>query len=344
VTVTRQRRPTSARHRPALFAWLLVAVGGLALAAAASVALGARDVGLGSVVQALLDPTPNADVTVIREMRVPRTLLGMAVGAALALGGTLLQGVARNPLADPGVMGINSGAAAAVAISVLAVGSSPAGTQIWFAFAGAAIATVFVYSVASVGREGATPVKLALAGAAVTALCASVTSAIVLSDPDALDQLRMWQVGSLGGRNFEVLDQLVPYFLAGSAAALFTGRALNMLSLGDDLARSFGVRVSSTRALVFAIVTVLCGAATAACGPIVFVGLLIPHLARAITGPDYRWILAYSLVLGPILVLACDILGRVIAPSGETPVGVVVGIIGAPVFVALVRYRQVAQI
>ncbi len=186
--------------------------------------------------------------------------------------------------------------------------------------------------------------KLTLAGAAVTALCASVTSAIVLSDPDALDQLRMWQVGSLGGRNFSVFNQLVPYFLAGTVAALFTGRALNMLSLGDDLARSFGLRVPSTRALVFTIVTVLCGAATAACGPMVFVGLMIPHLARVITGPDYRWILAFSLVLGPILLLICDILGRVVAPSGEIPVGVVVGIIGAPVFVALVRYRQVVKV
>lgn len=345
MTSTRERRqaPTTQR-RPGLLPWLVLAIGLLFMVAVASVAYGARDVGFGTVIQAFVDPSPSADVTVIREMRVPRTLLGIAVGAALALGGTLLQGVARNPLADPGVMGINAGAAAAVALSVLALGYSPAGTHVWFAFAGAAVATVVVYTVASVGREGANPVKLALAGAAVTALCVSITSAIVLSDPDALNQLRMWQVGTLAGRHFPVLGQLLPYFVIGSVAALFTGRALNMISLGDDLARSFGLRLGPTRALVFTIVTVLCGAATAACGPIVFVGLMIPHLARLITGPDYRWILVYSLVLGPLLVLTCDILGRMIVPSGEAPVGVVVGIIGAPVFVALVRYRRVAEL
>ncbi len=324
--------------------WLVVGAGVLAALVIASVAVGARDVSFVTLVQAFLDPTPTADVTVIREMRVPRTLLGVIVGAALALGGTLLQGVARNPLADPGVMGINSGAAMAVALSVLAIGFSPASTFVWFAFAGAGIATVVVYGIASVGHDGATPVKLALAGAAVTALCASVTSAIVLSDPDALDQLRMWQVGSLAGRHFPVLAGLAPYFLVGSAAAMFTGRALNLLSLGDELAQTLGLRLVPTRVVVFVIVTILCGAATAACGPIVFVGLMTPHIARLITGPDYRWILAFSLLLGPALVLACDIAGRVIVPSGEVPVGVVVGIIGAPVFVALVKYRRIAEV
>lgn len=346
MTSTRQRplvAPTTAR-RSGLLPWLVVALALLLLVTVASVAYGARDVGFGTVIQAFLDPSPSADVTVIREMRVPRTLLGIAVGAALALGGTLLQGVARNPLADPGVMGINAGAAAAVAISVLFVGYSPTGTHVWFAFAGAAVATVFVYSVASVGSDGATPVKLALAGAAVTALCVSITSAIVLSDPDALNQLRMWEMGSLAGRHFPVLMQLLPYFIIGSVAALFAGRALNMISLGDDLARSFGLNLTLTRAVIFLIVTILCGAATAACGPIVFVGLMVPHLARLITGPDYRWILVYSLVLGPLLVLSSDIVGRMIVPSGEAPVGVVIGILGAPVFIALVRYRRMAEL
>lgn len=344
MTAAPVRPPTATHQQRSLVLGLVVATGILVLVALASVGLGARDVGFATLVQAFFDPTPSADVTVIREMRVPRTLLGIAAGACLALGGTLLQGMARNPLADPGIMGITSGAAAAVAISVLSIGVAPASTYVWFAFAGAGLAAMFVFAVASTGREGATPVKLALSGAAVTALCVSVTSAIVLSDPDALNELRMWQVGALAGRHYPVLAQLAPYFVVGAVAAMFTGRALNLLSLGDDVARSLGLRIGPTRALLFVIVTVVVGAATAACGPIVFLGLMIPHLARLITGPDYRWVLAYSLVLGPLLLLACDIVGRVVTPSGEVPVGVVIGLLGAPVFVALVRYRRIAEL
>jgi iron complex transport system permease protein len=296
------------------------------------------------IIRALTDPAPSADLAVLRDMRLPRTILAIAVGAALALGGALLQGVARNPLADPGIMGINSGAAAAVVAGVLAVGALPIGATVWLAFAGAAIATVLVYGIASVGRDGATPIKLALAGAAVTAVFSSITSAIALADPDALNELRMWQVGALAGRYFPVLAPLAPYFIVGIVAALFAGRALNTLSLGDDLATSLGLRVAPTRVVIFVIVTLLCGAATAACGPIVFVGLMVPHLARLICGPDYRWILAYSLLLGPLLLVACDVVGRLVLPSGELPVGVVVGILGAPVFIALVRLRKVVEL
>jgi iron complex transport system permease protein len=187
-------------------------------------------------------------------------------------------------------------------------------------------------------------VKLALAGAALTAFCISATSAIILSNPDSLNQLRMWQVGALGGRYFPVLGDLAPYFLIGIAVALFSGRSLNLLSLGDDIASGLGLRVKSTRALLFALVIVLCGAATAAVGPIAFVGLMVPHLARLICGPDYRWILAYSALLGPVLVVACDIVGRVILPAGEAPVGIVVGLLGAPVFVAIVRARRSVEL
>lgn len=336
--------PTTARPRGRLVGGLLAAAVALLALAAISLVMGSRDVSPSVVLEALVAPSPSADATVIREMRLPRTVLAIVVGAALALGGTLLQGVARNALADPGVMGINSGAASAVVIGVLVLGSLPIGLSVWFAFAGAAVATVIVYAVASTGREGATPVKLALAGAAVTAVGSSLASAVVLANPDSLNELRMWQVGALAGRYWPVLGQVGPYLLLGGIAALLTGRALNLLSLGDDLARSLGMRVAPARAAIFVIVTLLCGAATAACGPIVFVGLMVPHLARLITGPDYRWILGYSVLLGPVLLLICDVLGRVLLPSGEVPVGVVVGILGAPVFVALVRYRRLAEV
>lgn len=338
-TATAVRAPASAGRRTGRLLGLLPAAALLVVLAMLSIALGSRDVATLDVWNAITGAAQGADATVIRDMRVPRTVLGILVGAALAMGGTILQGVARNPLADSGVLGIGAGAAAAVVVAALFLGTMPASDAVWFAFVGAGLATVLVYSIASFGTEGATPVKLALAGAALTALCSSITSAVLLANPDALNELRMWQVGALAGRYAPVLVQLWPFFAVGVAVALLVGRPLNLLSLGDDLARALGLRLVSTRAVLFTVVAVLCGAATAACGPIVFVGLMIPHLVRMITGPDYRWILVYSALLGPVLVLGADIIGRLLLPSGEVPVGVVIGVLGAPVFVLLVRFR-----
>ncbi len=333
------------RRRVGITAGLAAALVVLALVALASVMLGSRTIAPHTVLEAFtaFDPT-STDHTVVREMRVPRTLLGLAAGAALALAGALLQGVARNPLADPGVMGVNAGAAVAIVLAIMVVGvQSPAG-YVWFALVGAGVATVVVYGVASFGREGATPVKLALAGVAVTAVLSSVTSAVLLLNTDVLQEMRVWQVGALAGRYTPVLTQLAPFFVVGTLAALVTGRALNGLALGEDVARGLGQRVGATRVVVFVCVAVLAGAATAACGPIVFVGLVVPHVARIVTGPDYRWILAYCLVLGPILLLACDVVGRLVVAPGELQVGVVIGLLGAPVFVALVRYRRMVTL
>ena len=348
VPVAAAPAPTNrARPRPrlTLAAGLVLAAGALAVVCFASIALGSRSITPATLLHAFaaFDPT-STDHTVIREMRVPRTLLGLAVGAALGLSGALLQGVARNPLADPGIMGINAGAAVAIVLAVLVLGVQSASTYVWFAFAGAGIATVLVYGIASFGREGATPVKLALAGVAVTAAFSSVTSAVLLTNVDALEQMRIWQVGALAGRYAPVLHQLAPYFVVGTVAALLAGRALNGLAMGDDVARALGQRVGVSRAVLFATVAVLCGAATAACGPIVFLGLVVPHVARLITGPDYRWILAYSAVLGPLVLLVCDIVGRRVVAPGELQVGVVIGLLGAPVFVALVRYRRMEEL
>ena len=277
-------------------------------------------------------------------MRVPRTLLGVAGGVALGVSGAILQGMTRNPLADPGIMGINAGAAAAIVTAIAVLGIHGMGAYIWLAFAGAGIAVGVVYGIASFGREGATPVKLALAGAAVTAGLTSLTTGIVMTDLDALNAIRFWQVGSLAGRYMPVFWQVAPFIAAGTLVALGTGRALNGLALGDDVARGLGQRVARTRLLMFATVAVLCGAATAACGPIVFLGLVVPHVARLICGPDYRWILPYCMVLAPILLLGADIAGRVVAAPSELQVGVVLGVIGAPVFVLLVRYRSLSEL
>jgi iron complex transport system permease protein len=318
----------------------------LALVAFLSVTMGSRSLGLWEVLRALvtLDDSGSITSTVTLEMRVPRTLLGILVGAALGVAGAILQGVTRNPLADAGIMGINSGAAAFVVFAITVLGLRGVGVYIWFAFAGAIGALVLVYAIASLGREGATPVKLALAGAAVTAGLVSVTTGIVMTNVDALNELRFWQVGSLAGRYTPILTGVAPFILIGLAASMFFGRALNGLALGEDVARGLGQHITRTRAAAFAVVAVLAGAATAACGPIVFVGLVVPHLARFVCGPDYRWILPYSMVLAPLVLLLADVLGRVVVVPDELQVGVVLGVLGAPAFVAIVRYARLSEV
>ncbi|WP_444947526.1 FecCD family ABC transporter permease [Micromonospora ureilytica] len=311
-----------------------------------SVTLGSRSIGLSEVLHALfsLDSDGPISSTVTLEMRVPRTLLGILVGAALGVAGAILQGVTRNPLADAGILGINSGAAAFVVLAITVLGVRGVGVYVWFAFAGAIAALALVYAVASLGREGATPVKLALAGAAVTAGLASVTSGIVMTNVDALNELRFWQVGSLAGRYTPILTGVAPFLLIGLVASLGFGRAINGLALGEDVARGLGQNVTRTRVAAFAVVAILAGAATAACGPIVFVGLVVPHLARFICGPDYRWILPYSMLLAPIVLLLADVLGRMAAAPDEVQVGVVLGLIGAPAFIAIVRYGRLSEV
>jgi iron complex transport system permease protein len=310
-----------------------------------SIRMGSRSVTLATIWKSFtnFDPTSAAE-TVVRQMRVPRTLLGITAGAAFGLSGAILQGITRNPLADPGIMGINAGAAVAIVLGTVLLGVDQLGAQIWLAFAGAGAATVAVYGLASHGREGATPVKLALAGAALTAALTTVTTAFVLTNVDALNELRFWQVGSLAGRYLEIFWQTTPFIVIGIVLALGTGRALNGLALGEDVALALGQRVRAARVVMFVTVAVLCGAATAACGPIAFVGLVVPHLARVICGPDYRWILPYSMVLTPIVLLLADIVGRVVVAPGELQVGVVLGVLGAPAFILLVRYRTLTEL
>ena len=319
----------------------------LVLVAFLSVTLGSRDIGLGEVLRALGGLGADGgsiDDTVTLELRVPRTLLGILAGAALGVAGAILQGVTRNPLADAGIMGINPGAAAFVVFAITVLGVRGIGAYVWFAFLGAVAAIAVVYAIASLGREGATPVKLALAGAAVTAGLGSVTTGIVMTNIDALNELRFWQVGSLAGRYAPILTGVAPFLILGLLASLALGRALNGLALGEDVARGLGQRVRLTRAAAFAVVAVLAGAATAACGPIVFVGLVVPHVARFICGPDYRWILPYSMLLAPILLVLADVLGRVLAKPGEVQVGVILAVLGAPMFVAIVRYARMSEV
>jgi iron complex transport system permease protein len=340
-----RRRRGVLRSGPTRGGGLLVALGALTLIALASIACGAKPMALGTVWDALWSYDGAIDDHVIvRTLRIPRTVLGLTVGAALGVAGAVMQGVTRNPLADPGILGIQSGAALAVVIAITWLGVGTLDGYVWFAFAGAAAAAIAVYVLGSLGRGGATPVKLALAGAAVAQLLASLTTAVLLLDASTLDQFRFWVVGSLAGRDGDIAAALVPFLLVGLLLALGSARSLDALALGDDVARSLGQRVQLARATSLLAVIVLSGAATAACGPIAFVGLTIPHIARAICGPDHRWILPWSIVLGPILLLGADIIGRVVVRPGELQVGIVTALIGAPAFIALVRHRRLAEL
>lgn len=324
---------------------LVLAAAALVLVAFASVAYGSRSIALGTVWEALFHVDRGIDDhLIVRDLRVPRTLLGLVVGAALGLAGTVMQGLTRNPLADPGILGVEAGASLAVVFAIHTLDIGSFGGYVWFAFGGAAAASAAVYTLGSLGGGGATPVKLALAGAALAAMLSSLTSAILLLDVETLDQFRFWAVGSLVGRGTEVVGEVVPFVAIGTVLALGSGRALNTLALGEDTARSLGQRVGPARATSALAVVVLAGAATAAAGPIGFVGLIIPHVARAITGPDHRWVLPYALVLAPTLLLGADVVGRIVARPGEVQVGIVTAVIGAPFFVLLVRRRRLAEL
>ncbi len=326
-------------------AGLLVAVVLLVVVCFVSLAVGSKPMPLSAVWDAIFHFDGTIDNhLIVRDLRLPRTMVGLLVGIALGLAGAVMQGVTRNPLADPGILGVDAGAALAVVIAINSFGITSFTGYIWFAFVGAGVASVVVYLLGSLGRAGATPVKLALAGAALSALFSSFTSAILLLDIATLDQFRFWAVGSLVGRDMEVVAQVVPFILVGTVLALSTARSLNTLAMGDDVARSLGQRVGMARATSALAVILLAGAATAIAGPIGFVGLTIPHVARAITGPDYKWVLPWSLVLAPLLLLTSDVVGRVIARPGEIQVGIITAFVGAPFFIMLVRRRKLAEL
>lgn len=330
-------------HSRRLTAGLLFAVTLLGLAIAASLVVGTREIQLATVFDALLRPDAAVtDHTVVRDLRIPRTVVGLLAGLALGLAGALMQGITRNPLADPGLLGVNAGASLFVVAGIAFFGVTSALGYVWFAFAGAAVAASVVYAIGSLGREGATPVKLALAGTALTAALTSLITIVLLSDGDAFNRYRFWSAGSLVARGLDSALPLVPFIAVGVVLAVVAGRMLNALALGDDLARGLGQNLVTARIVCALAVVLLCGSATAIAGPIVFVGLVVPHLARWFTGPDYRWILVFSALLGPSLLVSADVLGRVIAQPGEIEAGLVVAFLGAPVLIALVRRTKLA--
>jgi iron complex transport system permease protein len=328
--------------RPAVIAGLGTVLG---LVVLASLAVGAKSIPIGSVVQAFtgFDGT-NTDHLVVRELRLPRTIVGLLVGAALGLGGAVMQAVTRNPLADPGILGVNAGAAFAVVLAIWGFGVGTTLGLVWFAMAGAAVASVVVYVLGSVGRGGATPVRLALSGAALSSLLFAFTRAVTLLDEATLDQFRFWAVGSLAGRDLEVVGSIVWFIVVGAVLAIGLARPLNAIGLGDDAAAALGVKVGRTRAVAGVAIVLLCGTAVAAIGPIAFVGLVVPHAVRAIVGPDQRWLMIGCALAGPTLLVGCDTVGRIIARPGEVQVGIMTAAIGGPAFVFLVRRARMVQL
>jgi iron complex transport system permease protein len=326
------RAPPAAGLLGALLLLLLVCV--------LSLAVGARQLPLAEAWQGLVDSGSPA-YTVVHDMRLPRTLLGLLAGVALGLAGGVMQALTRNPLADPGLLGINAGASAAVVSAISFAGVASYHGYLAFAFLGAAAVSVLVYAVG--GGRGATPARLALAGTALNAALISYVNAVQLLDTASLDRMRFWTVGSLARAQGGTVWEALPFVAAGALLAMVLARPLNALALGDDAARALGSRPAVTRGAAIAAVTLLCGAATAACGPIVFVGLMVPHMVRSLTGPDLRWMLPYCAVLAPVLMLGADVLGRVLGRPAELQVGIVTAVLGGPFFLYFVRRRRVAQ-
>ncbi|MFJ4692695.1 FecCD family ABC transporter permease [Streptomyces sp. NPDC088766] len=320
---------------------LLVSVAVLLLVAVASIAIGAKELSLEQVWHGLFQDTGTYGDVVVGE-RVSRTVLGLLVGAALGLSGTVLQALTRNPLADPGLLGINAGASAAVVTAITFLGVTSVSGYVWFAFFGAAAVGALVWFLG--GSRGATPVRLALAGTALSAALFGYVQAVMIVDKAALARMRFWTVGSLSSATGDVIWQVLPFLLAGTLLAFALARPLNAMAMGDDTAKALGAHLNRTRALSMLAATVLCGAATAACGPIVFVGLMVPHVVRSFTGPDLRWIMPYAAVLSPVLLLGSDVIGRVVARPSEVQVGIITALIGGPVFIHLVRRRRTAQL
>jgi len=320
---------------------LLAASALLVVAVAASITIGSRDIPLDVIGKTFFGgATDSTDSIVLLDSRLPRTCIAIVAGLALAVAGALTQAVTRNPLADPGILGVTSGSAFAVAIAVGVLGITTVQGYLWFAFGGALLATVIVYLIGSIGREGSSPVRLTLTGVALGAVLSGIVSAMLLADPEGFAAMRAWESGSLEGRGWAGFVPVLPFIAVGCVLAFVISRSLNAIALGDDLAASLGARVRLTRTLAIVAVSLLAGGATAIAGPIAFVGLMIPHVARWMVGPDQRWIVAYSIVLGPSLLLVADVIGRVVLRPGELPAGIVTACIGAPVLIALVRRQK----
>lgn len=324
-----------ARVRFFALAETVVALGALCVL---SVAIGSAPLSVSTVWEAVTAyDGENIDHITVVDSRVPRTLLALLIGSALGVAGALMQAIGRNPLADPGLLGVNSGAALAVAIGVAYLGMTAISEFIWLAMIGAVLAAILVMAIAARGPSGPTPLRITLVGVALSAVFSGLAMSLSLVNPSRFERIRFWGVGSIADRPPGAVEFVAPIIALGLLLAFAGARSLNALALGDDAARSVGVRVGFTRTgSVFALV-LLCGAATAAAGPIAFVGLMVPHAVRMLVGVDERWVIAFSAAVGPVILLAADLVGRLVVRPEELQVGIVTPLIGGPILIWLVR-------
>ncbi|MDF2788896.1 MAG: yfiZ [Neobacillus sp.] len=316
---------------------LFIAIIVLLLLMAASIVYGYTDTTWKMAIDALTNFDGSNEHIVIQSVRIPRAFIAAAVGASLAISGVLMQTVTKNPLASPDIFGVNAGAGVAVviAVTVFSVGSLQLFT--WLSFFGAAVAAISVYAIGSVGREGLTPMKLTLAGAAMTALFASFTQGILVLNEAALEQVLFWLAGSVAGRSLDNLIAVLPYLIGGWIISLIIATKMNVLSMGEDVAKGLGLNTALLKITIGIVVILLSGGAVAVAGPIGFIGIVVPHLTRSIVGIDHRWVIPFSGLLGGVLLLAADIASRYILMPQEVPVGVMTAIIGTPFFIYIAR-------
>lgn len=325
--------------RALLLPGLLIFSGLLLLCLMWSITLGAADISLDTVFAALFHPDGSFNHLLIQTSRLPRVLAGALVGAGLAVAGAVMQGLTRNPLADSGILGINAGAAFAVVLAVYLIGDPPLSVYAFFGFIGAGTAAAIVYTLGSMGRGGASPLRLTLAGVILTSFVTSFTTAILITDQETLDKIRFWTAGSLAGRDMSLLAQTAPYILIGIAGAVLISRQITTLSLGEDVAIGLGQNTFRVKATAAVIVVLLAGGSVALAGPIGFVGLVVPHIVRFIVGVDYRWVIPYSALVGGMLVTIADVAARTVIEPQELPVGVMMAFFGAPFFIGLARWK-----
>lgn len=321
--------------RPLLLLGLVLGVFILIVCAIASIGAGATEIPPKTIYKAFTAFDGSTDQLIVRTLRVPRTAMAMAVGACLAVAGAIMQGLTRNPLASPAILGINAGAALALVASQFIFASYSLGLYTTFGFLGAGMAAVAVYFLASLSRGGPTPVRLTIAGAALTALLSSWTTLILILDQQKLEEIRFWLAGSVAGRDMELFLQVFPYMLVGLTMAFTLARQITILTLGEEVATGLGVRTGWVKVAAIICVVLLAGSSVAVAGSVGFIGLIIPHVARFLVGVDYRWLVPYAAVLGSILLLLADIAARIAIAPIELPVGVMTALIGGPFFIYL---------
>jgi iron complex transport system permease protein len=316
----------------------------LGLCVLASLAWGSKNVGFSEAINALLNSTDLSFSALVVRERIPRTIFGIMAGASLGISGALMQSITRNPIADPSILGVNTGASLFVVIGIAFFNINSANQYIWLALAGAGITAVIVYFIGSIGNGGATPIKLALAGAATSAVLTSLVSAIILPRSDAMDKFRFWQVGSIGGANWDSIRLILPFVIIGLIISVAATPALNVLALGDDVATGLGVNIGVIRVICAVAGVILSGATTAIAGPIAFIGLMIPHTIRLIFGSNLNGIVPLSAIGGAALLIISDVIGRVIGSPGEVQVGIITAFIGAPILIMIARKAKVRAI